>query len=661
MGELARGTVTDRPWGRTLAALGLRGVTGQLTVIADGKPFRIAFSGGAVAAATSPLANDAGVRVALTGSLISSTQVADIQRRMAAQPNRDEIDVLAEAARLTPDHTMRLRRRVTAQRAARTFALASGDFVVRDDIELPLLEGSELDIRAVIYLGAKSMIAEARMAQDLATFGSWFQLKSDAVDDLPQFGFGPDEQAVLGLLGRGASTQELEQQSDIDPRIARAVVYALVSCNAVVVDGTQIPAPRSKPIEPPPQVRSVSQAIPRPQTSPPVTPLTGMPRSGAATATPPTGMPRSGASTATPPTGTPRAAMSPTSGARPPTNPPLTQRAPTTPPASRAPTTPPATRATPMPPAAVPDAPTLRGKKPTQTPSGPIPAVAPPGTRASAPSPTTAPATKPARKLTNNVDPAQAAAVESLIKDRLALIERKDKGDHFQLLGLSRDANAAAIRDGYFKLARQLHPDRLNALGIADDERKAQRLFAEVNNAFAVLNDPIRKQQYVDILARGGEAAVRAEEKRAEEMAIRILEAEEAFKRGEMALKRDSLSTAIRELEKSIQLNPDEPEFHATLAWAKFAAAPDKMAVSAPTRAALEKTIKAAPRSATGRFYLGRVERMLGKDNDALRLFKEVLEMTPNHPEATSEVRVLEARLAGGGDKGGGLFGRSKR
>jgi hypothetical protein len=606
--ELARGTVTDRPWGRTLAALGLRGVSGQLTVIADGKPFRIVFSEGAVAAATSPLANDAGVRVALTSSLISSTQVADIQRRMAAQPTRDEIDVLAEATRLTPEHTMRLRRRVTAQRAARTFALASGDFVVRDEIELPLLEGSELDIRAVIYLGAKSMIPETRMAQDLATFGSWFQLKSDSVDDLPQFGFGPDEQAVLGLLGRGASTQELEQQADIDPRIARAVVYALVSCNAVVVDGTQIPAPKGKPIEPPPQVRSVSQAIPRPVVTP------------------------------------------------------------TAAPAARAPTSPPLTRATPMPPAAVPDAPTMRGKKPTMTPSAPVPVVAPARapapTKAPTPGPsqTAAPATKPATKrLTSNVDPAQATEVAALIKERLALIERKDKGDHFQLLGLGRDANAAQIRDGYFKLARQLHPDRLSALGIADDERKAQRLFAEVNNAFAVLNDPVRKQQYADILARGGEAAVRAEEKRAEEMAIRILEAEEAFKRGEMALKRDSLSTAIRELEKAIDLNPDEPEFHATLAWAKFAAAPDKMAVSSPTRIALEKAIEAEPRSPTGKFFLGRVERMLGKDNDALRLFKEVLEIKPNHPEATSEVRVLEARLAGGGDKGGGLFGRSKR
>ena len=30
--ELARGAVTDRPWGRTLGALALRGLTGEVAV-----------------------------------------------------------------------------------------------------------------------------------------------------------------------------------------------------------------------------------------------------------------------------------------------------------------------------------------------------------------------------------------------------------------------------------------------------------------------------------------------------------------------------------------------------------------------------------------------------------------------------------------------------
>src|SRR5207342_444456 len=99
MADLARGTVLDRPWGRTLAALGLRGVTGQLTVSADGRAYQIAFDQGIVIAASSPLASDAAARVALTLHLISSSQVADVTRRHAANPSRDEIEVIAEAAR----------------------------------------------------------------------------------------------------------------------------------------------------------------------------------------------------------------------------------------------------------------------------------------------------------------------------------------------------------------------------------------------------------------------------------------------------------------------------------------------------------------------------------------------------------------------------------
>jgi hypothetical protein len=63
----------------------------------------------------------------------------------------------------------------------------------------------------------------------------------------------------------------------------------------------------------------------------------------------------------------------------------------------------------------------------------------------------------------------------------------------------------------------------------------------------------------------------------------------------------------------------------------------------------------------TGRFYLGRVERMLGNDKDALRYFREVLAQAPGHAEAASEVRVIEARMLGGDKPGGGLFGRTKR
>ena len=49
--------------------------------------------------------------------------------------------------------------------------------------------------------------------------------------------------------------------------------------------------------------------------------------------------------------------------------------------------------------------------------------------------------------------------------------------------------------------------------------------------------------------------------------------------------------------------------------------------------------------SPTGHFYLGRVERMLGREKQALGHFMEVLMIKPHHSEASSEVRILEQRL----------------
>lgn len=716
MAELARGTVTDRPWGRTLAALGLRGVTGQLTVIADGKPYRIVFAQGAVVAASSPLTSDAAVRVALTGHLISSTQVAEIARKQAAAPQRDEIDVIAEHARLQPDQAMRLRRRVIAQRAARTFSIAKGDFVVRDEVELGTMAGTELDIRTVIFLGAKVMLSEGRLNGDLASYGGWFKIRPEALEDLPQYGFGPDEHEILEALERGAGIADMDKPG-ADQRLVRAVTYALVSCNEAIAEPGRA---RTKDPSHPIRTKESSGPIrtPTPGSSPRVITPTSSPRIQAY-APDETGVPRTMTGSAfTPPTGTPASnpgIVTPGPGiAAPGSNPGIaTSRAPTqraqtqpqvgrtqtragtdpgtrtTQASARAQTEPPATRAQTQPPATPAQTQPARGdtkppvieglpKRPG-TPTVPLvgtdPAVA--QTQETAPmagpatagaatrsKPTTPPRVpRPTAKPPGNAVPANRSVDTKSTQDVATLIEQRltilnSRGDHFALLGVPRDATAAQIRDAYFHLARQLHPDRLSALGIFDEHRRAQRLFAEVNHAFATLTDPARREKYIDILNRGGEAAIKAEQQKAEEMAMRILESEEAYRRGEMALRRDSLATAIRELERAIQLNPDEPDYHATLAWAKFASAPDKMAVATQTRASLEQAIRKSPRAITGRFFLGRVERMLGKDQKALELFQEVLRMSPNHGEATAEVRVLEARL--GSDKGG-LFGRLKR
>jgi curved DNA-binding protein CbpA len=235
--------------------------------------------------------------------------------------------------------------------------------------------------------------------------------------------------------------------------------------------------------------------------------------------------------------------------------------------------------------------------------------------------------------------------IDLLLANKMPLLD--GGADHFTLLGLPQTASPDEIQKTYFMLARKLHPDRLSAIGVADDARNAQRLMAEINAAFAVLNDPAKRDEYLSILARGGEAAIRAEETRADDMAMRVMRAEEIFRQGEMALRRDQLPQAIEAFKEAVALQPNEAEYQALLAWAQFASATDKNALANPTRKALTKAIEANERSVTARFYLGRVERMLGKEKEALDHFREVLRIKRNHTEAASEARILEQRLKG--------------
>nr|MDQ3300482.1 J domain-containing protein [Myxococcota bacterium] len=258
-------------------------------------------------------------------------------------------------------------------------------------------------------------------------------------------------------------------------------------------------------------------------------------------------------------------------------------------------------------------------------------------------------------------DPAQLAEVQRLVDERIALLD--ERADHYTMIGVSPGATAEVIRKAYFALARQLHPDRLAALNIADDGQHAHKVVAQLNTAFTVLSDPKRRADYDAQLDDGGASAAKEEaDQRAEDMAIRILQAEEIFRRGEQALKRDDLNAAITEFKRAIDLNPDEADFHAMHAWATFCASSDKSSVAHQTRVALERAIERSPKAINPRFYLGRVERMLGRDQAALVHFRDVLTAKPNHYEAQSEVRVIEARLASGGSSkpGSGLFGRKR-
>jgi curved DNA-binding protein CbpA len=245
--------------------------------------------------------------------------------------------------------------------------------------------------------------------------------------------------------------------------------------------------------------------------------------------------------------------------------------------------------------------------------------------------------------------PPDVDSVRKQLTAKAAVVEEQNL---FEVLELPQTATKDEVKQAYFVAAKRYHPDRLVSMGLESLRPDVEKIFRRVSEAYGALYDDARRSEYRATLGKPRENDAEAHAK-----AMRMLEAEMAFRRGELALKKNDFFGAIRELEQSAALNPQEGEHLAYLTWARVCAGQTS---HADAKALFNQAIKLSPRCARAYYYLG-ISLKEEKDVDrAYNMFKKAHELDHRLLDAEREMRLINMRREKE-KSSGGFFDRFRK
>lgn len=237
------------------------------------------------------------------------------------------------------------------------------------------------------------------------------------------------------------------------------------------------------------------------------------------------------------------------------------------------------------------------------------------------PGPATAGAARPT--------PSPNSAEAVLRKALLEAAPRAREKDLFVRLGLPPTAGKDEVKQAFLALARQFHPDRFAAPGLADLADAVKDFFTAVNEAYETLSDERKRTAYLATRGQGGEVGGAAAESARLDAA-----------KGEACLRTRDWVKARGFFEAAVRADP-RPEYKAALALAILSDPAGRDRARAKVLAEEALRDPSADRAA---YVAGVIARDEKDDARAEKLFRAALAANPRNADAVRELRLLERR-----------------
>ena len=208
----------------------------------------------------------------------------------------------------------------------------------------------------------------------------------------------------------------------------------------------------------------------------------------------------------------------------------------------------------------------------------------------------------------------------------------------FERLGVDKNASTNEIKEKYYALAKEFHPDRFHSYKSEAIRDLADRIFTLINDAYNTLSDPQRREEYISF---SDESTNFLLEKKDD-----IVSAETQFQKAEILDKKGDLKSALEFYRWAYKLNPKEPLYMAKMGWAIYRTGkreknPEKI------KEGMNYVFKAyslSPQSDAIAYLVASIYRAEGDYKKTVEYLEKTLRLNPSHEQARRELNILKRK-----------------